>query len=292
MSDIKDLFLNGPAYEVHQNIYIYPSDTQIPELGSNISKYEDAPCFARFISREHEHVHIKRNCCCISTKFKYCYVKIEDTYSSKYSRGYLEDLYSNFELIENNPKTLYKDGYWYIEIDFTNLSGAILLGILNFYRVIEENPNIPIVYSYLKEIAPELNFYQRLIASHIIKRPSSVFNNIHGGISCGCVFTLGDLSLPNVINWWQKYRPSLKIPMSKTGNFSCEQSDLTPLERATTIDYGLNNSSQNQWLPKQWSIWGFPKYNKRYTVGGLNMSDKTIRYLLDINPEKQWVTYA
>jgi hypothetical protein len=47
------------------------------------------------------------------------------------------------------------------------------------------------------------------------------------------------------------------------------------------------NQSQYLWLPKPW-VQEFV-----YLPGtGLNYSDKTIRFLLDDNPKKKWLTYA
>lgn len=242
----------------------------------------------------------------------YKHVKVHDLSHDFFPASqYCMDLHDNFQQIPGNPPIRLVDDWLFIDIDCTKISGPVLLGMLNYYRVIAENPNIPIVYSMLKEEVPELNFYQRLIASHLISRPNidrdmPHFWGIHGGFIYTPFNHINKLSLENLIEWWKNNRPSLSIAFSSHKSFQYTDVDAVDLLPYAAGIANYNNppmwaannygrQSQYLWLPEPWRrplVHPMPVGPTVIPGGGLPMTDKAIKYLLDPKLTKQWVTYA
>lgn len=273
MDSIKELFESNLSTHRTNSIGVY-IDKKKQILGDSSLRYHSTACCSGFPN--------------YAAVNKYVYIRLIDIaagitpgYSAE---EYCDDLHKNFALIKWNPPVLYKDKALYIEVDFESISGMIMLGIINFYRAIEEGADVPIVYQFLKEHVPELNFYQRLVAANIINRPTvETTKSLHTAVNPILLLHMKNLSLENLISWWAKERPMLKPYIQHRFFGYMHSSDIT-----TLIGYSMN-SSQYNWLP---SPWGDKQYMGKIPITGLNWSNKTIKYLLDDNPNKEWLRYA
>lgn len=273
MDSIKELFESNLSTHRTNSIGVY-IDKKKQILGDSSLRYHITACCSGFPN--------------YAAVNKYVYIRLIDMaagitpgYSAE---EYCDDLHKNFALINGNPPVLYKDKALYIEVDFESISGMVMLGIINFYRAIEEGADVPIVYQFLKEHAPELNFYQRLIAANIVNRPNvETTKSLHTAFNPILLLHMKNLSLENLISWWAKERPQL-IPYSGHKVFGYRHHhDLTNIRAYST------NSSQYSWLPTPWAS---DTYLSKVPLTGLNWSNKTIKYLLDDNPKKEWLSYA
>ena len=233
----------------------------------------------------------------VNHQFRYEYLRIKDLgIGPNKSEEYLEDLSKEFSKIPAALPTLYKEGNFYIEIDKEKAPGHLLLGQVNFYRVIEENPNIPIVYSYLKKVAPELNFYQRLISSHIIKRPVGFVWGCHGGFSWSEFQHIEGLSLERLLEIWYKDRGKDFFDSFSTKHSFSYYGQIKEYPNLTISDPYMYyvRASQYQWLPEPWrKVTDYSGNIIPVPPAGLSWSNLTIKFLLDSNLKKaNWVNYA
>lgn len=265
MGKYKEAFHSSQGHNTDSSIYWYDlkkdESFDLDKTGIGDSEWNSYVCFATWLYKR--------------SLFR-SLVRMRDPNPDIPADEYCEDLNKNFSVVPNAPKAYYENEYIYAEVDCTKINGALFLGIMNFYRCIGENPNIRFTYGMLKEEVPELNFYQRLVASHCIKRPNGWVGAPHCAVIRQHIHHLKGLSIESLMETWKKN-------YDLSNSFSEEKSFQVGGIWSTTI-----------WLPLPWGKDpnSYSGLGKHTNGEGFPMSDKTIKYLLDDNPDKSWVTYA
>lgn len=215
----------------------------------------------------------------LSTKEHY---SIESPLPRDQVRTYVEDLQREFKKLPPNEQISIdlQESKVEVKLDLTKHSGFLMLGQFNFLRIIRENPNIVVMYLFLKDQVPELNFYQRLIASHMCRPPNGATAwAVHGGFYWGYLGHIKDLSFDKILEFFEKERP-VRIPFIEKRSFQYGGKITNPLVGS------LSSLSQYCWVPNPWFS---PRYER---AALLPLSDLAIKYLLDDSDTKpKWTSY-
>lgn len=264
MGQYKEWFDTLPNFHGSDRVEFKGFSQKTPCL--SIIPWDNYVCFAMWLQKIARYQHVRLT------------VKHPES-----AADYIHDLSEGFSVIPGAPEFQFvpaeTDKYTAHalgSIDTTKISGSQLLGMLNFYRCISEAPNIPIVYGMLKEEVPELNFYQRLVASLCIVGTGKNPHQGHSPIHRRYVHNIKDLSLEALMVVWQQtyaFQPFSESHSYQTNGVMSTAVWLPP-------PWGMGNGMYGLHGPGLSNMHGFP------------MGPVTIKYLLDTKPDKKWVTYG
>ena len=192
--------------------------------------------------------------------------------------NYLYDLKENFNSFAGIEIEINSNNEAFLSVDFTTVSGVILLGIASYLRAVNETPYSVLSYLYLRENHPELNFYQRLVAAqYIINSDWEIHEGGHRPLMNNLNY-IKNLSLETLKKEWEK-TPEIFIPFKKYPIFSSCNSGR------------LDHYSQYHWLPKPWGMIPTAAYGNigAKVPSRVNYSKETIEFLLNDDPNKDWL---